>query len=176
MQRRLAAEREKLGLEPEPELVNGKDPKVERAELRKIACDYATPGPLSRATRDLIEKRQREAAVVAEASKAFAIGDAAEAGSDANGASGEAYEYESMPNDEPEALEVKAMEMETEQNPNPENEAEAAVREDPSAKQAQACEGASSMQANDGPPSTGKESVEEAQKDAEKESTEVKKP
>jgi len=186
MAKRLNAERERLGLEPEPMLVDGKDPKVERAELRKIACDYATPGPLSKATRDLIEKRQKAAATVAEVShmsEAFTLGQTAE--DDERREKGELYEYESMPSDEPEALEVKAIEMEAQQQPNERDEnfvagisiKEAGHKAKAVVVEAQVPDNAPSMhtaiQADGGPPNAGNESVEA--EGAENGSTEEKK-
>ncbi|SPO05303.1 related to ribosomal protein of the large subunit, mitochondrial [Cephalotrichum gorgonifer] len=54
MQERFSAEREKLGLETKE---MGEEEKLLRSEKVQIALDYATPGGLSRSTRDILERR-----------------------------------------------------------------------------------------------------------------------
>lgn len=69
MQARFRAEREKLGVKAREE---GEDDGVLRGEKIQIALDYATPGPLSRSTRDILEKRREML------SEEFALGEEAE--------------------------------------------------------------------------------------------------
>lgn len=54
MQEKFGKEREALGLPPKEE---GEDDSVLRKEKVQIAMDYATPGGLSRSTRDILQKR-----------------------------------------------------------------------------------------------------------------------
>lgn len=69
MQARFRAERERLGVKAREE---AEDDSVLRGEKVQIAMDYATPGGLSRSTRDILEKRREML------SEEFAFGEAEE--------------------------------------------------------------------------------------------------
>lgn len=61
MQQRFAAERERLGVEGGGVAAeNAEEDRILRGEKVQIAMDYATPGGLSRSTRDILERRRAE--------------------------------------------------------------------------------------------------------------------
>ena len=59
MREKFAAEREKLGVQVK-EAEDAEKEALKREELVWIAMDYATPGPLSKKTRDILERREKE--------------------------------------------------------------------------------------------------------------------
>ncbi|PKS13105.1 hypothetical protein jhhlp_000447 [Lomentospora prolificans] len=69
MRSKMDAEREKLGLEPAKD---GEAEAERREDLVWVAMDYATPGPLGRKTRDILERRTAE---VLEKEHAFGEGE-----------------------------------------------------------------------------------------------------